>query len=103
MAIQLSEREINITRIVQAIIQLVQGRNNATGKFSPRLEETTTVVMAVNCSIDSEVFIRPINSNARAEAEATSTYVSSIDQGSFTVTHPSNGDDRQWGYLATGG
>lgn len=103
MAIQLSELETNIRLIVAAVIQLVQGRSNATGKFTCTLTSTTTVVSAPNCSKDCEVFIRPIDANARSEAAPGTTYVSSVDQGSFVVTHPSNGTTRTWGYVAIGG
>lgn len=103
MAIQLSPLETNIRRIVDALIQVIQGRNNATGTFTCAASSTTTVVAAPNCSIDTQVFIRPINANARSEAGPTTTYVSAVNQGSFTVTHPSNSTTRTWGYLATGG
>lgn len=103
MAINITRLERNLQRIVDAIIELTAGRNNATGSFTITTGATTTTVNAPNCSADSQVFIRPLDANARSEAAATSTYVSTVGQGFFTVTHPNNGTTRTWGFLATGG
>ena len=100
IVLQPSERDPQ--RIVDSIRQLNQGRNNATGKVTLRLNQTTTVVAAVNCSKDSQVFIDP--RNADAASERLSTYVADgdIGQGTFTITHPSNSDTRVWGWVALG-
>lgn len=103
MAIILAEFEKNIKRLIDAINQLVAGRSNATGKFTLTDSTTTTVVSAPNCSKDCEVFLRPLTADARAEFVAGDAYVSAVSQGSFTVTHLSNTNDRQFGYLAIGG
>lgn len=98
--IVLRQQERDLQRIVDAIIQLNRGRNNAVGVVTLRPNETTTVVRAVNCSLDSQPMISP--RNAAAAAEITDTYVSAVDQGSFTITHPSNGDTRVWGWHTPG-
>lgn len=103
MAIVITRLERNLQRIVDAIIELIAGRNNATGTFTITTGAVSTTVDAPNCSTDSQVFIRPIDANARSEAGDTVTFVASVGQGFFTVTHPNNGTTRTWGYLTTGG
>lgn len=99
-AIVLDENETDLRRIVQSIIQLTQGRNNAVGEVTLALNQTTTVVSAINCGIDSKPQLTPLNS--AAASEANSTFVSAVDQGSFTITHPSNGTTRIWGWHTPG-
>lgn len=102
MAINLIPQETNIFRIVQAIRQIIQGRNDATLEVTLTPGATTTVVTAINCSKDSRVFLEPQTTNAAA-ARAT-TYISAIGQGTFTVTHANNAQtDRIFGAIALGG
>lgn len=108
MAIQLAPEETNIWRIVQTIIQLVQGRSNAVGSVTLRAGHTTTVVTkavdraAVNVSTTSQVFLSPRTANAAA-ALAT-TYVSAIGQSTFTLTHANDANiDKTFGFGAFGG
>lgn len=103
MAIQLQSTEKNIYTIVQAIIQLVTGRHNAGGTVTLRANQTTTTVTHPNCSRDSYVTLgAPQTANAAA-ALATS-YVSSVLQGSFVITHASNAQiDKTLFYMVTGG
>lgn len=105
--INLAPEETNIWRIVQAIIQLMQGRSNAVGEVTLRANQTTTVVTktvhraAVNVGADSEVFLTPRTANAAA-ALAT-TWVSAVGQGTFTITHASNAQiDKLFGFEARG-
>lgn len=89
-------------RLVDAVIQLVEGRNNAVGRFTLMPGATTTIVTQPNCSRDCEPQFSARTANAAA-ALAT-TYISSVDQGSFTVTHANSGQtDRTFGYTVTGG
>jgi len=102
MAIQLQPEEKNIWRVVQAVIQLVQGRHNACDRFTLTPGATTTVVSHVNCSKDCEPQFSARTANAAA-ALAT-TYISAVDQGSFTVRHANNAQtDREFGFTVTGG
>ena len=105
--INLAPEETNTYRIVQAIIQLLQGRSNAVGTVTLRANQTTTVVTkavhraAVNVSADSEVFLTPRTANAAAAL--TNVYVSSIVQGGFVLTHASTATtDRTYGFEARG-
>lgn len=102
MAIQLQPEERDIWRIVQAVIQLVTGRHNASDRFTLTAGATTTIVRHPNCSKDCEPLFSPRTANAAA-AVAT-TYVSSVVQGQFTLTHANNAQvDRIFGYTVTGG
>lgn len=91
MAIQLSTEEKNLWRVVQAVIQLIQGRSNAVGTVTLRNGQTTTTVTklidpaAINVALGSKVFLEPETANAAA-ARAT-TYISAVGQGTFTITH----------------
>lgn len=102
MAIELQTTENNIYRIVQAIRELIQGRSNATKRVTLTPNATTTVVTAKNCSKDSEIFLSPRTANAAA-AVAT-TYISSVGQGTFTITHANNAQvDKTFGIIGLGG
>jgi hypothetical protein len=102
MAIQLQPEETAIRRIVQAIIQLVEGRHNAADEFTLTPGAAQTVVSHPNCSLECHPQFSARTANAAA-ALAT-TYISAIDQGSFTVTHANNAQvDRTFGYTVTGG
>lgn len=102
MAIQLQPEEKDIRRIVQSVRELNEGRHNAANRVTLRPNQTTTVVQHPNCSEDCEPMISPRTANAAA-AVAT-TYVSSVTQGQFVLTHANNAQtDREFGYTVTGG
>lgn len=89
-------------RLVDAVIQLVEGRHNAASRFTLTPGATTTIVNHPNCSKDCEPQFSARTANAAA-ALAT-TYISSVDQGSFTVTHANSAiADRVFGFTVTGG
>lgn len=104
----LSPAERDLQRIVDAIREANQGRDNATGSVTLRLSQTTTVVTkatagsqaAVNVGKDSQIFLTPRDANAAGEL--ASIYISAVGQGTFTITHPSNTDTRTFGWRATG-
>ena len=105
--INLSPEERATYRIVNAIIQLMQGRSNAVGQVTLRAGETTTTVTraisqaAVNVSLDSEVFLTP--RTATASAVFKDCWISATGQGTFTITHPSAADaDMTFGWHAIG-
>jgi len=102
VAIQLQPQETSIRRIVQAVIELVNGRHNSRGVVSLATGSTSTVVTAPNCSLEAIPVLSPLTANAAA-ALAT-TYIAAIEQGSFTIHHASNAQaDRTFGWTATGG
>ena len=91
--INLAPDEKSIWAIVQAILQLAQGRSNSVGRVTLRPGQTTTTVTkaidkaAVNMSLNAAVFMMPVT--AHAQAIAGSVWISSKGQGTFTVTHAS--------------
>lgn len=96
-----SLREADPFRLSQAINELFQGRSNAVGTCTLTAAATSTVVAAENCGDESQVFLTPRTANAAA-AIAT-TYVSSVGNGTFTLTHANNAQvDRTFGYVAIG-
>src|SRR6266699_3468162 len=99
MAITLQPGEKDVRRLVQAAIELVKGRNNATGVVTLTSGAASTTISAVNCSNTSAVFLIPMTANAAAAL--TTTYIRPVDvlRGSFTITHANNGQtDRTFGW-----
>ena len=96
-----STNETDPTKINRAIQQLEQGRLNVGATCTLRTGNTTTTVTAPNCGAKSQVQLTPKTANAAA-ALAT-TYVSAVANGSFTLTHVSNGQtDRIFGFACLG-
>lgn len=100
--IELDLAERGLPRIVQAIVSLLR-KWNASGRMTLRPSQGTTVVDksvspgAVNVGRDDEVFLTPRTANAAA-AVAT-TYISSVTQGAFTITHANNAQaDKTFGW-----
>jgi hypothetical protein len=105
--INLSPSETAIYRIVQAIIQLTQGRSNAVGQVTLTPGVTTTVVdklispAATNVGKDSEIFLTP--RTAHAGAALPTTFISAVNQGSFVLTHANSANtDVTYGWEARG-
>ena len=105
--INLLPEEIGIYRIVNAIIQLMQGRSNAVGRVTLRAGFTTTTVTkavdtaAVNVGKDSEVFLSPRTANASAVFK--DCWISAVGQATFTITHPNDANtDKIFGFHSIG-
>lgn len=93
--------ETSLARIIQSIRDLYAGRSNAVGTVTLRASQTTTVVTALNVGAGSRVFLEPTTANAAAVR--ASTYPSSVGQGTFTITHPSNSNtDKTFYWVALG-
>lgn len=104
MAIQLQPEETAIRRIVQAIIQLVEGRHNAGGIVDLATgSDVLTVVNHPNCSKDCFPQLTAANAAAATEVGAGTVYVSAVDQGFFTIAHSASGAVRSFYYTVTGG
>ena len=96
-----STNERDLSKYAIAIQQLEQGRMNAAGNFTITPSATTTVVEAQNCGEASEVQITAKTANAAAAL--STTFVSVVANGSFTVTHASNSQtDRIFGFVCLG-
>lgn len=105
--INLSAAETSIWRIVASIIALARGASNAVGTVTLRANQVTTVVdtsvsiAAENISPDMQIFLMP--KTATAAAGMASTYISSIGQKTFTITHSSTADvNKTLSWKATG-
>lgn len=97
----LQREEKDPLKIVGAIQELTKGRSNAVGSFTLTASATSTVVTAMNCGSDSYPFLIPLTANAAAALGTT--YISAIDNGSFTVTHANNSQtDRDFGFVCLG-
>lgn len=104
MAIVLQRGERDPQKIVDSIIQLTQGRQNSIVAVTLRASHTTTVVPFVNCSTACAPLPVALTAHAAAELAAGTMYVSSIGQGTFTVTHASNSQtDRNFLFACLGG
>lgn len=80
----------DISQIVSTLIELVQGRSNATGKVTLTANQATTAVTATNCAEGSTPTLTPTTAHAAAEVAAGGMYVSAVANGSFTITHANN-------------
>lgn len=101
MAIQLLPTETNIWRIVNAIIQLIQGRQNSVGDVTLSTGATATVVDFTNCSKDSRVFLQP--QTAAAVGAQARVAVADISQGAFVIRHPAAPAGASFSFLCIGG
>jgi uncharacterized lipoprotein len=94
--------ETRTGKLVEAIQLLIKGRNNAAGQVTLTLSQTTTTVS--NPNISKSGFPQISAASSAAAAEAASVYVGAVQNGSFVITHPSNGTaGRTWNWHATGG
>lgn len=101
MATQLQRSERDPQRIVDAIIQLTEGRQNSVGDVSLAVGQTSTVVSFPNCSKDSRVFLGGLN--AAAVAAAPQVVVADIRQRSFTIRHAAAGAGASLSFVCIGG
>lgn len=102
MAFSISNLTKDIPDIVQAILQLIAGRGNFVGQVTLTPNAASTVVSFENCSNVCKVFLQARTANAAA-AVAT-TYISSVIQGGFTITHANNAQaDKTFDFECVGG
>jgi hypothetical protein len=79
--------ETDLKKIVLAIAQLAAGRSNAVGTVTLATSAATTVVTDKNCAAGSTPLFTPITANAALEIGNGTMYVSTVANGSFTITH----------------
>lgn len=105
MALGINLFEKDITKIVQVVYELVTGRaNNVTPDISLTPNSTLTIVTFTNCSIDCAPVAVPRTAHAAAEIGNGTMFISSIRNGSFTVTHANNAQaDRTFRFTCVGG
>ena len=99
----LAPSERDLFKIVNVVIALVQGRNNATGSVTLAANSATTIVAAPNCAAGSAIFLFPATAHAAAEIAAGVLHVSTVADGSFTLAHVNNAQaDRGFFYVVLG-
>jgi hypothetical protein len=79
--------ETDLKKIVLAIQQIAAGRSNAVGSITLATGSPTTTVTSSNCASGSVPILVPASASAAAEAAAGAMYVSTVANGSFTITH----------------
>ena len=90
-----------LTQIVNAINAILRGRSNAVGTITLDPLAASTVIEDPRISADSSIHLQP--TNGITAACCTSTYISSIGNGTATITHLSTGDlDKTYKYTIHG-
>lgn len=89
-----------VRRIVVSINRIIEGRTENHKHFTLTSSATTTTVEHDYVSEANCVVLQPTNANAAGEA--ASVYVSSVNNGSFVVTHPSNSTTRTFSAIWVG-
>lgn len=74
-------------KIILSIQQLAAGRSNGVGSVTLTVNVATTTVTDMNCAVGSTVLFTPTTANAAAEIGNGTMYLSTVANGSFTVTH----------------
>lgn len=99
----LNPGETMLSRIVQVVRQLIEGKSNATGTFTLTANAGSTQVTAPTCGLSSVILYSPLTAHASAEIGNGTIYISGVALGSFTLTHANNAQvDRTFGYEVRG-
>lgn len=94
--------EIRLPEIIRALQQIATGRSLAVGAVTLTPGATTTTVSAPWISQYDTISLTPATASA-ASALAT-TYIATVSQGSFTISHASAaGVDRTFRWSSAGG
>lgn len=98
-----SLNETNPRTIVEAIRDLFFGRSLAVGTVTLTANQATTVVTAINCGEQSQIFLFPKHANAAAELGNGTAYISAVGLGQFTIAHANAATaNRTFGWVALG-
>jgi hypothetical protein len=90
-------------KIVRAVRELFEGRSNAVGVLTLTANAASTTVTAANCGVGSTVLLTPTSAQAATEVGNGTIYVSTVANGSFTLTHANNSQTgRTFLYAALG-
>jgi hypothetical protein len=85
-----SFKEARLWIIVQAIFELAQGRNNATGVVTATVNAASTTVLSGVVTENDAILLMPTTGAAAAEIGAGTAYVSAQQKGQFTLSHGNN-------------
>lgn len=104
--LSLNPGETNLTKIVTAIRQLIEGRSNSCGTFTLTAGSTVTTVTA-QPTVGANSIILPIATTASAAACITTLFQGATSVttsgGKFLMYHASNATtDRTYNYVAIG-
>lgn len=92
-----------VRRLIIAVNEILNGRDNACGELTLTDGVTSTVVTDYNCTADSCVVLTPKTATAATAIGNGAVYVTPGDR-SFTVTHDNTADtDRTFMYALRGG
>ncbi|WP_298274542.1 hypothetical protein [uncultured Bradyrhizobium sp.] len=79
--------ESDLKKIVLAIQGLAAGRSNAVGTVTLGTGVSTTTVSSPNVASGSTPILTPASASAATELGNGTVYVSTVANGSFTITH----------------
>jgi hypothetical protein len=98
--------ETDLKQIILAIQQIAAGRSNATGTVTLTANVATTTVTPTqtgSIAAGSTPLLTEMTANAAAERGNGTLYVSTVANGSFTITHANNAQvDRTYRYAILG-
>lgn len=97
--IGLAPNESRLFKVVDVVRLLMRGRSNSTGNVTLTVNVATTTVTGLSISENDTVLLTPMTANAAAEVGNGTMYVSSVGQGTFTITHANaatTGRDFRW-------
>lgn len=96
----LALRNPNDPRNVKEVVDALVRQFDNTGSFSLAVSQTTTVVRNPKINSLSKVFLEP--RTAAAKSSDATTWISSISDGQFVVSHTSATTDRKYDYVVFG-
>lgn len=90
-------------QVSNVVNNLLRGRLNNIEDVTLTASVATTVVTDERVTVQSFIGFMPKTANAAAELAAGTMYVSSIGNGTFTITHANNAQtDRTFTWMVTG-
>lgn len=96
-----------LSKVIQAVNQLIRGGTNASGTVTLAANATTTTITSENINSRTRLILFPATANAAAELGAGTMYVSAVvsglspAQGTATITHANNAQtDRTFNWFA---
>lgn len=93
--------ELTIRSMVRVINNIMKGKTNNRGEVTLEDGVATTTVNDTNAGGESVILLMPLT--AHAAAAIATTYVSSQDKQTFTLTHANNAQtDRTFRYVIIG-
>jgi hypothetical protein len=90
-----------LRRVSNVVRSIMTGKTNNTGSVTLTASATSTVVSDINVGGDSVILLSPLTANAAAAIGTT--YISSVGDQTFTITHANNAQtDKDFSYVVVG-